>query len=137
MNKKQPMYLLPWSYSYNRVLFIINFVLLRYSFWKFSFILLSLILLYSKIPRYWYRFFTTSLIISPSGISTPLDHTTFPLFNRRTPHFFIPNSILISLLNICTVETNPFTSDSTWCQLCVIFFHWFSDKFHNILRHLH
>ena len=41
--------------------FMINFVLVKYSLRKFSFILLSLILLYSKIPRYLYLFFILSL----------------------------------------------------------------------------
>ena len=83
-----------------RLLFMINFVLLRYSLRKFSFILLSLILLYSKIPRYLYPFFSTSLILSPSGISTPSDDTTFPLFNTSAPHFyskFHPNIITLYL----------------------------------------
>ena len=62
---------------------------------KFSFILLSQILLYSEIPRYLYPFSSTSLILSTSDISTPSDHTTFPLFNTSTTRFFIPNFIPI------------------------------------------
>ena len=92
------------------LLFMINFFLLRYYLKKFSFILLSLILLHSKISRYLYPFFSTSLILSPSGISSPSDDSTFPLFSTSILHFFIPDSIPKSILNICTVKTNPFTS---------------------------
>ena len=89
--------------------YMINFFLFRYSLRKFSFILLSLILLYSKIPRYLHPFFSISLIHSPSDISTPSDDSTYPLLNTSTLHFFIPNSTPTSLFNICTVEINPFT----------------------------
>ena len=96
---------------------MISFVLLKYYFWKFSFISLSLILLYSKIGRYLYPFSSISLILSPSGISTSSDSTTFQLFSTNTPHFFIPNSIPISLLNICTMEINSFTSRSLCAKI--------------------
>ena len=96
---------------------MINFVLLRYSLRKLPFILLSFILLYSKIPRYLYPSFSISIILSPSGISTPSDGTTVPLFNTSTPHFFISNSVPISLLNIYTVETNPFISRSFFAKI--------------------
>ena len=91
------------------LLFIINFVLLKYSPQKFCFISFSLILLLS--------FSSTSLIFSPSGIFTPSDKTTFPLFNTITPHLFIRNSIPISLLNICTMETNLYTSQSLLAKI--------------------
>ena len=89
------------------LLFMINFVLRRYSLRNFSVILLSLILLYSKIPRYLYPFFSTYLVRSPSGIPTPSDDTTFSLFNTNTPQSFIPSAIPESFFNICTVQTNP------------------------------
>ena len=90
---------------------MITFILLiTFVLWKLSFILLSLILLYSKIPSYLYPFFGTSLILSPSGISSSSDGTTFLLFDARTPQSCILNSIPTSFLDICTVEANPFTS---------------------------
>ena len=100
------------------LVYLINFVLLSYSLQKFSFILLlSLILFFSKIPTYLYPFFSASLLLRLSHIPTPLDNTTFPLFSTSTSHIFIPNSILVSLLNIYNVEGNPFTSRSLFAKI--------------------
>ena len=70
-----------------------------------------------KIPRYLYPFFSASLLLPLLHISTPLDNTTFPLFSTSTSHIFIPNSILVSLLNIYNVKGNPFTSRSLFAKI--------------------
>ena len=64
------------------LLFMINFVLLNYSLRKFSFISLSLIFLFSKIPRYLYPFSSTSLILSPSAYLL-LQMTLLSLFSLQ------------------------------------------------------
>ena len=93
------MFFLPLS-----VLSIVNYYLPRFS--------LSYIFLYSKISRYLLPFSSTSSVVSSSGI-----YTAFHLFSRSTPPFFIPSSYPISLLNICTVEINPFTSRSLFAKI--------------------
>ena len=108
-SKKRFMYgsaivlLLPLS-----LIFMTNFVFLKYSLRKLFFISLSLILLYSEVPRYLYPFPSTFLFLSPLDIYIPSDDTVFPLFNMNIPDSFIPNLIPILLLSICTMETNPF-----------------------------
>ena len=89
------------------LLFTINVVLLKYSY--ITFLL--------HLPRYLYPFFSTSLILSSPVISAPLNYTIFPYFITSNPHLFIPNPTLISLLNICVVETNPFTYRSFFAKI--------------------
>ena len=93
-----------------------NFVLLIYSLQKFSFISLSMILLYYKIPRYLYPFFSTSLILHQHA-SLLLQMTLLSLFSVQVHQTFLFHSIPISLLNICTVETNPFISSSLFAKI--------------------
>ena len=84
---------LPFNFDFrtNRSLHI-------YCFIVFSFISFTLILSHSTMPKYVYPSFSTSFITSQFGSFIPSHLTTFPLFMVRIPHFFIPNSIPISVL---------------------------------------
>ena len=100
------------------VLFMISFVFLRYSVWNLSFILFSLILLSSRILRYLYINFPL-LSWSSHHQAYLLHQMTLQhlLLKARTAHTFNANSISISLLIICSVETSLSTSRSLFAKV--------------------
>ena len=65
------------------LLFIVNFVFLKYYLPRFSF---SLILCALKYQDTYIHFLLTSSVVSSSSIYTPPWDTTFQLFNRSTLH---------------------------------------------------
>ena len=79
-------------------------ILLKYSFWIFSFISTSSMVSASNIPKYLHVSFSTSILISSSfGNSIAYIMCRFLLLIVSMTHFSIPNSIPISRLNILTI----------------------------------
>ena len=60
--------------------------------------------MYSSCPTYF--------ITTPSGSFIPSLFTILPFFIVRMPHFFIQNSMLMSVLNTCTIITSVFVCSS-------------------------
>ena len=54
----------------------------------------------------------TCFITARSGSFIPSLFTTLPFFIVRMPHFFIQNSMLMSVLNTCTIITSVFVCSS-------------------------
>ena len=92
--------------------FQINLCLCLHSLVIFFFISVSLILSNSIIPKYVYPSCPTCFITSPSGNFIHSFFTILPHFIVRIPHFFIPNSMPMSVLNTCTVLTSVFVCPS-------------------------
>ena len=98
---------LPFSLNFE-----INLCLCLYSLVIFSFISVSLILSNSIIPKYLYPSYPAYFITSPSSRFIPSRFTILSLFILRMPHFFIPKSIPMSVLNTCTVLISIFVCSS-------------------------
>ena len=92
--------------------FKINLYLRLYSLVIFFLIYVSLILSNSIIPKYVYPSCPTYFITSSSGSFIPSLFAILPLFIVRIPHFFIPNSLPMSVLNTYTILTSVFVCSS-------------------------
>ena len=100
-------------------------VLLRYSFWIFSFISTCLIVSVSKMPKYLYVSFSPSvLILSWFGSSIPSIRCCLLLFITSMTHFSMPNSIPMYWLYVliaCSRVSNSFSFlQIVWCHPCTL-----------------
>ena len=92
-------------------------VFVRYSFLIFSFISTCFMVSASKMPKYFYVSFSSSvLILSRFGSSIPPVRCRLPLFITSMAHFSMPNSIPMSWLYILTSCIRVSSSFSFFCE---------------------